>query len=125
MVWELWQRSKALRCKPSDLVGDYNSIEAFYFDRAVWRWASAVDYDIETAADNAGKGKKSPEKFKQQARLKVLEKALKARGQPQKYKDPALGFNNSPDTPAPKTKPKGINLQASDGDMEIVLDGFG
>lgn len=122
MVWELWLRSKALRCKPSELVGSYNSIQAFYFDRAVWRWASTVDNQMETAADNAGKGKKNPEKFRNQARTKVLEKALQTRGQPRKYKDPALGLSKS--SPEAPSKPKPIDLK-SEEDMEIKLDGFG
>ena len=119
-------RAKALKCRPSELVGNYNSIEAFYFDRAIWRWASGVEIDMDEAAENAGKGSKSPEKFKRAARLRVLDKALKTRGQPQKFKDPALGLQKqSEPEKKPKQEDKGIEYKDSDGDVDIVLEGFG
>lgn len=105
-MWELWRRSQALHCKPSDLLGFDSPIRAFYFDRGVWLFASRLESDMDTASERA-----KSDKAKQAARLKVMNLYLASDEEPvaKRFKDPA----------APT-----MEVQAQSGDEDLGDDFF-
>lgn len=51
--------SIAYSCPPSKLYGFVHPVEAYYFDRAVWLFGSAMDADIEESTEKVKKNRKA------------------------------------------------------------------
>lgn len=52
-MWQTWQVSQSLRKSPSDLLGIKNSVHRYYFDKAVWRFGSAIEADLNAVAEKS------------------------------------------------------------------------
>jgi len=78
--------SQAMQTRPSELVGLFDPLVKFYFDRAVWSFGSLVDSEMERASEKSKTTKSATAK-----RMMVLNKYIAGdtRG---RFKDPAMGF---------------------------------
>lgn len=87
-LWQAYQLAKDLRCRPSELYGLTDTVQAFCFDRAVVIFGSALS----AAMDNA-KGK--TDKAVQASRRKIFKKwipeATDSAGPKKRFRDPAQG----------------------------------
>ena len=73
----LWQKAKALRVRPSNLLGlEWDSYEAYCVDEAVVYFGLTLDSELEQAGEKPGKG----EKKAQAARERILDKVLRPKG---------------------------------------------
>ena len=95
-AWELWQRSQALHCKPSDLIGFESDVRAFYFDRGIWLFARGLEAEMDAASNRS-----KTEKGKNGARKRILDFRLRSADPetPRKFKDPAapVGVPKAPE----------------------------
>src|SRR6478752_79953 len=91
MLWAAWQQSKAYRVRPSELMGITAQPLAFYLDRAVFTFGTALDAELDKAGETKGKSKKSAAQV-QMAKQLVLNRWLDATDQ-QRFADPAQMFN--------------------------------
>jgi hypothetical protein len=69
-LWEAWRLSKAYHVLPSEIYQIEHPVRQFYFNRAVWLFAT----NLETAMSEAAKNKKP--KQAEQARTRVLSQWL-------------------------------------------------
>lgn len=69
LLWETYQQTKHYRCRASELLAIENPIAAYFLDRAVHAFGSALSGEIE-----AIKGKNNEEI--ERKRLRVIEKWL-------------------------------------------------
>lgn len=83
-LWETWRMSQSLRKSPSEILHLTNPVSCFYFDRAVWRFGSAIDTELEDISSNA---KTKPQAVAQQASVMVKWLGT-SEGM---YRDPAAG----------------------------------
>ena len=70
-MWDLWIRSKTLRTRPSELVGEEDPLAAYNLDGAVMAFGLALEQELDkagSAAKDAGKA--------ETARTAVLRKWL-------------------------------------------------
>lgn len=49
LCWEVYNQSKNLSCRPSDLYGVEWPLVRFYFDRAIYRWGGYVERKVSEA----------------------------------------------------------------------------
>jgi hypothetical protein len=88
-MWETWQVSQKLRVTPSQLLHLKHPILAYYFDRAVWMFGSAVQTELDEVEAKSKNPKSVPS-----AKRMVLNKWIPAPiGAPVRgrYRDPAIG----------------------------------
>ncbi len=93
MLWELWNRSQAGRCLPSDLVSLRHPIKKFYFDRGITFFGRMVENELAAVENQARKGKaKRSENSIRLARQHVLDKyiGVTEEEKTKRYKDPAV-----------------------------------
>lgn len=82
MLWEAWRLSQAYSTRPSAIYGITSYLDAFSFDRAVYRFGSFVDAELEGVE---GKNKREIES----KRLRVMQKYLPKAQSASNYADPA------------------------------------
>ncbi len=88
-MWETWTASQKMRCRPSDLLRLSDGVLAYYFDRAVWTFGSAIQSEM----DEAERKSKSSKSLPARQRM-ILNKwvpppgGATAKG---RFKDPAAG----------------------------------
>lgn len=83
--WVTYRQSKAFSCKPSEILGVTSQPTAFYFDRAIYTFGTALEAEMEKAgASGGGKNKKSDQQIAM-AKQMVLNRWLGT----QKFADPA------------------------------------
>lgn len=66
-LWQAYQLAKDLRCRPSELYGITDTVQAFCFDRAAVIFGSALSHELENA-----KGK--TDRAIRQSQRKILSK---------------------------------------------------
>jgi hypothetical protein len=84
-VWDLFNLSKSLRARPSDLLGIRHNAVRFYFDRVIVGVGQTIEAEIQIAQKNC----KTDTAAAGKAQL-VLNRWLRTEGRA-KYKDPAAG----------------------------------
>lgn len=93
-LYELWKQAESYSCRPSDLLAISDDVQAFYLDRACWKYGSRLDGMINEAASKA-----KTDQSRASAVRGILTKALsmgKATGgkgtkkESSSFKDPAL-----------------------------------
>lgn len=52
-MWQTWQVSQSLGKPPSELMGIGNPIHRYYFDKAVWRFGTAIEADLNHVAEKS------------------------------------------------------------------------
>lgn len=50
-MWQTWQMSQSLRKSPSELLGITHPIHSYYFNKAVWRFGTAIESDLNQVAE--------------------------------------------------------------------------
>lgn len=80
MLWEAWKLSQAYKSRPSEIYGVTGYQSAFMFDRAVYRFGSHIDAELQEVD---GKSKKEI----QGKRTKVMQKYFPTAA-PRKFADP-------------------------------------
>lgn len=91
MLWAVWQQSKTYKTKPSELMHIEDEVTAYYLDRAVFTFGTALEAELDKAGQTKGKQKKSQTQV-QMAKQMVLNRWLSDPGE-QKFADPAAMFN--------------------------------
>lgn len=77
--------SQSLSCQPSQILHVSNRLESFFFDRAVWRFGTSVENDLEQVRKRRSKSSaKQLEIWENQ----VVQKWINPDG-PGRFKDPA------------------------------------
>lgn len=123
MVWQLWQQSQSLRCRPSDLLGIRGSVRRFYFDRGIHKFGMRVENALSAAeASVRGKGKsgKSNQIMVNNARQQAMDKILKIDPliAKKRYRDPALNMK-------PKEDPGESRGHSTNEDVEVGVGFLG
>jgi hypothetical protein len=83
-VWFTWLQSQQFRCRPSEILGVTEQPAAFYFDRAVFTFGSALESELEKAGQSKGKSKKTDSQIAM-ARQQIMARWLGT----QRFADPA------------------------------------
>lgn len=84
-MWQTWQMSQSLRKSPSELLRISNPIHAYYFDKAVWRFGTAVEADLNAASEKSTK----PATIKAKQAMIMAQWLGKGKDVKGMYKDPA------------------------------------
>lgn len=88
-MWEVWLMSQSMSKRPSEILYLRSSLVAFYVDRAIWRFGSAIDAELSQAENNA-----KNEKAAMSKRLMILSKWIpESRNSKGMYRDPAAGMS--------------------------------
>jgi hypothetical protein len=79
-----------MRCRPSILVGISDPLVAFYTDRAIWTFATAIQEEMEAALNRLPTSAK--DKARQRAQQRVLDTFLGVEEveQPQRFRSPGM-----------------------------------
>lgn len=83
-MWQTWRMSQDLRKTPSEVLSITGTARQYYFNKAVWRFGTALDSALEEAA----KGKKT-DKAARTAQQLVLNRWIAKPGQKGLWRDPA------------------------------------
>lgn len=70
-MWVTWLQAKKFSCKPSELLGIESQPQAFYFNRAVFTFGTALEAELERAGQTRGKKKKNEQQIAM-ARQRVM-----------------------------------------------------
>lgn len=54
-LWQVYQLAKDMRCRPSELLGITDTVQAFCFDRAAVIFGSALSHELENAKGKTDK----------------------------------------------------------------------
>lgn len=79
-MWLTYRQAKAFSCKPSDLMGVTDQPTAYYLDRAVFTFGSALEAELEKAGQQGkGRNKKSESQIAM-AKSRILAKWIGMQG---------------------------------------------
>lgn len=85
-LWQAYQLAKDLRCRPSELYGITETVQAFCFDRAVVIFGSALSAELEAAK---GKTDKAIAASRRRILKRWIPEATDSTGPKKRFRDPA------------------------------------
>lgn len=77
LCWKIWNESKALGCRPSELYDIEWPLARFYFDRSIYWWGNFIESkvnDAEATVRNQMKNRKGTDAFAASARISTFNK---------------------------------------------------
>lgn len=77
LCWKIWNESKALGIRPSDLYDIQWPLARLYFDRGIYWWGNFIEDKVNTAeaqVRNQMKNRKGTDAFAQSARIVAFNK---------------------------------------------------